>query len=226
MILDQFKLTGRTAIVTGGEGLLGKMMCRTIRELGGKAISVDLKEGADFVSDITNVLETAYMAAEIKTVDILINNAVGNQKPVASWDDGWAGDLKTGLKGTVNMLKSFEPHLKKSKGVVLNMGSDMSLIAPDQSLYPEGMVKPASYSTLKHGMVGLTKYLAALWGSQVRVNCLCPGGVQQGQKIPRCPMNRFAELHEMAGPVAFMISDASSYMTGAVVIVDGGRTAI
>ena len=226
MILDLFSLKGKTAIVTGGEGLLGKMMCQTIRELGGTAISVDIKTSADIECDITNPLEVNHLAREVPKLDILINNAVGNQKPVTNWHDGWIGDMRIGMKGQIEMLRSFEPHLKASKGVVLNMGSDMALIAPDQSLYPEGTVKPMSYSVIKHGMVGLTRYLAALWGGQVRVNCLCPGGVQQGQKIPRCPMNRLAELHEMSGPVAFLISDASSYMTGAILSVDGGRTAI
>lgn len=227
MILDQFSLIGKTAIVTGGEGLMGKMMCQTIRELGGTAISVDLKETADIVCDITNPVEVDFLASkQVTKLDILINNAVGNQKPVPHWWDGWVGDMKIGIKGQIEMLRAFEPHLKSSRGVVLNMGSDMSLIAPDQSLYPEGTFKPMSYSVIKHGMVGLTRYLAALWGGQVRVNCLCPGGVQQGQKIPRCPMNRLAELYEMSGPVAFMVSDASSYMTGAIISVDGGRTCI
>lgn len=223
-VLDQFSLEGKTAIVTGGEGLLGRMMCETIRELGGTAISIDIKPTADVVCDITDFQAVMELAENTKQLDILINNAVGNQKPVLVFEEFWDSDLEIGLSACVNMLIAFHPHLKKSKGVVLNMGSDMSLIAPDQTLYPTGMVKPMSYSVIKHGMVGMTRYLAGHWGGQVRVNCLCPGGVEQGQNIPHCPMNRLARLEEMKGPIAFLISEASSYMTGTILSVDGGRT--
>lgn len=225
-VLDQFSLKGKTAIVTGGEGLMGRMMCETIRELGGTAISIDLQPTADITLDITDFDRVKALAEATVHIDILINNAVGNQKAVPHYAFGWDTDLRIGLSAQLNMLYAFEPQLLESKGVVLNMGSDMSLIAPDQSLYPEGMVKPLSYSVIKHGMIGMTRYFAELWGGKIRVNCLCPGGVQQGQKVPRCPMNRLAEIEEMKGPVAFLISPASTYMTGAFLAVDGGRTAI
>jgi NAD(P)-dependent dehydrogenase (short-subunit alcohol dehydrogenase family) len=113
--------------------------------------------------------------------------------------------------------------LRKRNGVILNIGSDLSLISPDQSLYSDGKVKPLSYSVVKHGIIGLTRYFATLW-PEVRSNCLCPGGINVGQKTPAIPMGRLAQLSEMKGPVAFLISNASSYMTGAVLSVDGGRT--
>ena len=226
-VLDQISLKGKVALVTGGEGLLGRMMCETVRELGGTALSLDIAGQPNIYGDVADQQAMFYMAhTRFEKLDILINNAVGNQKPVPKYDFGWDADLRVGLTGCMNMMRACEAALMAANGVVLNMGSDMSLISPDQSLYPEGMVKPLSYSVIKHGMLGMTRYFAQLWGGQVRVNLLCPGGVQQGQNIPRCPMNRLAEIEEMKGPVAFLISDLSSYRTGAFLAVDGGRTAI
>ena len=226
-VLDQISLKGKTAIVTGGEGLMGRMMCETIRELGGTPYSLDINGSPDIYGDVADRQAMFYMThTRFEKIDILINNAVGNQKAVPKYDDGWAEDMRVGLYGCLNMIRSCEDGLKAANGVVLNIGSDMSLIPPDQSLYPEGMVKPLSYSVIKHGMLGMTRYFAQLWGGQVRVNLLCPGGVDVGQKVPRCPMNRLANIEEMKGPVAFLISPLSAYMTGAFLAVDGGRTAI
>jgi len=225
MILERFMLHGRTAVVTGGEGLIGTMICRTIEELQGEAISVDVQQSADFRLDITNITSVENFAKSIKSIDILINCAVGNQHPVSNSYVGWDTDLAIGLTGAVNMIHAFESKLLLSHGVVLNIGSDLSLIAPDQFLYENG-VKPLSYSVVKHGLVGLTRYFASTWGNKGRCNCICPGGIDKGQKFPRIPLGRLAGLDELAGPVAFLISDASSYMTGSILTVDGGRTAI
>lgn len=221
-VLDQFNLAGKFAVVTGGEGLLGKIICETIRDLGGVALSVDIDGNPDFICDITKSRNVRDLAMTIRQADILINNAVGNQKPVHDMTAGWVGDIAVGLTGAINMIGAFRDHLWES-GVILNIGSDLALIGPDPALYEEGMMKPASYSAVKHGIIGITRYFAAAWPN-IRCNCLCPGGIDQGQKVPYVPMKRLAKPEEMKGPVAFMISNASSYMTGAVVTVDGGRT--
>ena len=223
-VLNQFSLKGKRALVTGGEGLMGKMICETIRELGGIPHSVDIQKSALHCCNIIDYHSVSLLAGQFEKADIIINNAVGNQKPVSYVFTGWEKDIAIGLTGAMNMLTAFERHLKASNGVVLNIGSDLSLIGPDQSLYEHGSMKPLSYSVVKHGMVGMTRYFASLWGGQVRVNCLCPGGVDQGQTVPRCPMGRLARLEEMKGPVAFLISEASSYLTGSILSVDGGRT--
>ena len=222
-ILDQFSLAGKTAIVTGGEGLMGKMICETIRELGGTALSVDIKGTADICCDIT-VFSAVLKLAHIP-VDILVNNAVGNQKSVEGYSTGWEADLQIGLTGALNCIQILAPHLTANNGVILNMGSDLSLIGPDQSLYEKNFVKPVSYSVVKHGIVGLTRYFATLWPN-VRSNCLCPGGIDVGQKIPKVPIGRLARLEELKAPVAFLISPASSYVTGTILSVDGGRTCL
>jgi NAD(P)-dependent dehydrogenase (short-subunit alcohol dehydrogenase family) len=124
-------------------------------------------------------------------------------------------------------------------GVILNIASDLGVIAPDQRLYrQEGVaaeqqpVKPVTYSVIKHGLIGLTKYLATYWAEQnVRVNALSPGGIYTNQpeafvkKLTRLiPLGRMASSDEYRAAVLFLVSDASSYMTGANLSVDGGRT--
>ncbi len=160
-------------------------------------------------------------------VDILINNAVGNQQATTKPFDNYEQDLAIGLTGAINTIRIFGPELRQRKGVILNMGSDLSLIGPDQTLYPNGLKKPLSYSVVKHGIVGMTRYFATLFAPDVRTNCVCFGGVDVGQKFPEnLPMKRLAKLEELKGTIAYMVSDASSYMNGSIVSVDGGRTCI
>jgi NAD(P)-dependent dehydrogenase (short-subunit alcohol dehydrogenase family) len=124
-------------------------------------------------------------------------------------------------------------------GVILNIASDLALIGPDQRLYrqvstPEHLqpVKPVTYSIVKSGLIGLTRYLATYWaGRNIRVNSVCPGGVennQPGDFLQRLsaliPMGRMARVDEYQGAILFLCSDASSYMTGANLVIDGGRT--
>lgn len=185
-------------------------------------------------------------------IDVLINNAANNPKveggsknlgamrftnfPV----DIWNQDLAVGLTGAMLCAQVFgEVMEKQKKGVVLNISSDYGLIAPDQRIYrKEGLpeeqqtVKPVSYSVVKHGIIGLTKYLAIYWAEKgIRVNTLCPASLANGQdeefvnKISNLiPLGRMSDPDEYVCTILYMISDAATYMTGATVVCDGGRT--
>lgn len=185
-------------------------------------------------------------------VDILINNAANNPKvdaaggltnatrlehfPVMVWDQ----DIAVGLTGSFLCAKHFGHAMALAgKGCIINISSDLGIIAPDQRLYrregvPDQMqnVKPVTYSVIKTGLIGLTRYLATYWADKgVRCNALCPGGVRSGQGEEflvrindRIPLGRMANADEYQGAIVFLASNASSYMTGAVLVVDGGRS--
>jgi NAD(P)-dependent dehydrogenase (short-subunit alcohol dehydrogenase family) len=184
-------------------------------------------------------------------VDILINNAANNPKVEATagtaWSrlenfplDIWQADLAVGLTGAFLCSRVFGTEMaRRRRGVIVNVASDLGVIAPDQRLYrQEGLpedqqpVKPVTYSVVKTGLIGLTRYLATYWADAgVRVNAISPGGVYNGQPdefVARLrkliPLGRMADVGAYQGAILFLCSDASSYMTGANLIVDGGRT--
>jgi NAD(P)-dependent dehydrogenase (short-subunit alcohol dehydrogenase family) len=126
-------------------------------------------------------------------------------------------------------------------GTILNIASDLSVISPDQRLYrQDGLaedqqpVKPVTYSVVKHGLIGLTKYLATYWADQgVRCNAISPGGIYSGQPeefVGRLrnliPMGRMADKDEYKSAIVFLCSNASAYMTGQNLIMDGGRSVL
>lgn len=187
-------------------------------------------------------------------IDVLINNAANNPKVEGGSNnlkatnftefstDIWCADIAVGLTGALICTQVIGKVMEKQgKGVILNIGSDYGIIAPDQRIYrkdgipeKEQIIKPVSYSVVKHGLIGMTKYLAAYWGEKgIRVNTLCPASLYNGQdqefidKISQLiPMGRMSKPEEYVCTILYMISDASSYMTGATVVLDGGRTII
>lgn len=195
-----------------------------------------------------------YLLDKYGHVDILINNAANNPKVEGGSKnlgstsftdfstDIWNADIAVGLTGALLCSQVFGRIMERQrKGVILNIGSDYGIIAPDQRIYrKEGVpeenqiIKPISYSVVKHGLIGMTKYLAAYWGDKgIRVNTLCPASLYNGQdeefveKISKLiPMGRMSKPEEYVCTILYMISDASSYMTGATIVLDGGRTII
>ena len=121
---------------------------------------------------------------------------------------------------------------KKKGGIIINIASDLSVIAPNQSIYKKNNFKPVTYSVIKHGLIGLTKYLATYWPNKnVRCNALSPGPVHNGQpksfieKLKKqIPMNRLANKDEYIGAIKFLCSKESKYMNGHNLILDGGRS--
>lgn len=191
------------------------------------------------------------LLSKYERIDILVNNAAIDPKVEAKSDkklsrlenfptDQWNLELSVGLTGSMLCSKIFGYEMaKKGKGVILNISSDLGIIAPDQRIYKKGglpeneqPVKPVTYSVIKHGLIGLTKYLATYWSDRgVRCNVICLGGVYTNQNpefiqklTSLIPLGRMAQEDEYKTAVVFLVSDASSYMTGANLVVDGGRT--
>lgn len=210
------------------------------------AVRMDVTDAASVRQALAAVLE------RWGRVDVLINNATIDPKvgpaqggTEASRFEGfaearWQEEVAVGLTGAFLCSQVFGGWMAEhGGGVILNIASDLSVIAPDQRLYrEEGLpdalqrVKPVTYSVIKAGLVGLTRYLATYWAAQgVRVNALSPGGVLAGQPdafVRRLtnliPMGRMAARDEYWGAVQFLVSDASRYMTGQNIVIDGGRS--
>ena len=200
-------------------------------------------------SQILSVRDT--LLSRFGHIDILINNAAIDPKIKDDSEinlsrlenfsiDQWNLELSVGLTGSMLCSKIFGYEMSKAgEGVILNISSDLGIIAPDQRIYKkdglpenEQPVKPITYSVIKHGLIGLTKYLATYWADKgVRCNALCPGGIYNNQpdefvkKISNLiPLGRMADEDEYKASVVFMVSEASAYMNGSVVSMDGGRS--
>ncbi len=206
------------------------------------------------VMDVTNEENIKAVATELASVNvgILINNAAidpkVNKNSIVETSrlenfslEDWNFQLNVGLTGAMLCSKIFGSAMaQQNRGVILNIASDLSVFAPDQRLYEkDGLewsdqpVKPITYSVIKHGLIGLTRYLSTYWCDRgVRCNALSPGGVLNGQndefvqKLNELiPIKRMASRDEYRSAVQFLCSDASAYMNGQNVVMDGGRSA-
>jgi len=220
-----------------GELSIGKNSCLPV--------CVDVTDADSIRKGLLEVLNT------VGRIDILINNAAKDPKISQSQELSserfeflsksiWEDDIAVGLTGVYLCCQIVGGHMADQRtGVILNIASDLGLIAPDQRIYrkvnlPENMqpIKPVTYSVIKHGIIGLTKYLATYWAEKnIRVNSISPGGIYNGQpdefvsKLSNLiPMGRMADEDEYKAAVLFLISNASSYMTGSNLVIDGGRT--
>jgi NAD(P)-dependent dehydrogenase (short-subunit alcohol dehydrogenase family) len=249
-----FDLTGLHAVVTGGNGLLGRAIVECFEGSGALVTVVDLKasQGAEaFVPcDLSSHEEisrsVAFIESNIGPIDVLVNNAAsrGNSGRFfdsvedyqqQTWDDVLAVNLDAvfWMSRAVGSLMA-----QRGTGSIINTSSiyasDMGV---DQRVYPSGsserMNAPASYSASKAGVVGLTRYLATYWGSAgLRVNAIAPGGVLAGQPesfqsayAARVPLGRMASPSDLVGAYTFLASPASAYITGQCIYVDGGLSA-
>ena len=268
-----FDLKGKTALITGGCGLLGVKHAEAILEFGGEVILADIvskeeqekviinlkqkyddpiwKPKISFVyMDVTDKSSIQKAVDKYNKIDVLINNAGLDPKVEngLEWKnnfehlelDSWNKTIDVTLTGTflcsqvvINKMLStgLESKYCRDGGVILNIASDLAIISPDQRIYSGG-VKPASYGVAKAGVVNLTKYLSTyLAKKNIRVNSLSPAGVYNNQSDEfvskfknLIPMDRMARPNEYKGAVVFMCSDASSFMTGHNLVIDGGRT--
>lgn len=225
---------------------LEKELCEKYDDNNVLALSVDITNEEMLINARDEIL------ARYEKIDILINNAANN--PSMKNDektnetrleefnlDIWMEDINVGLTGAFLCTKVFGSIMSKNKkGVILNISSDLGIMAPDQRLYEkEGIeeskqpVKPVTYSVVKSGIIGLTKYISTYWAKDnIRCNAVAFGGVFNNQdkdfihKVNyRIPLGRLASIDEYKGTILYLCSDASSYMNGATLVIDGGRTA-
>ncbi len=245
---DAISEMGGIPVLLDVNGEKAQARAAAISARGGKALGLqtDVTQAVQISQALSRILDT------FGRVDILINNAANNPKveagvqgtqwsrfeqfPLSIWDQ----DVAVALTGSFLCSQIIGSQLaQQGRGVILNIASDLSVIAPDQRLYrqphlpdEQQPVKPVTYSVVKAGLVGLTRYLATYWAHRgVRVNALSPGGIYAGQddefvqKLTNLiPMGRMADEDEYKAAVIFLVSDASSYMTGFNLVIDGGRT--
>jgi NAD(P)-dependent dehydrogenase (short-subunit alcohol dehydrogenase family) len=253
-VKDLFDLTGRIAVVTGGYGIYGAPISEALAEAGAHVViasrsSARLNEFATALCDrgltasaeefdqssepsVQRLRDT--LLARFGAIDILVNNSVG--RSMRSYSDSlaaWEESMRVNATGLFAISRAFmDPMMVRGSGSIINMGSVQSVVAPDFSNYAgTNMTTPPDYHFHKHGLMGLTKYLAALGGPRsVRVNAISPGGFQTGshsepfisQYCRRVFLGRMAQHDDIKGAVVFLASEASAYVTGQNVIVDGG----
>ena len=220
----------------------------SMESVGAEAIGVQVDVSNK--NDVNRMVDT--VLTRYGRIDILINNAaidpkfdvdVAKEQSYAFEDyplELWQRSLDVNLTGTFLCTQAVgRVMVRQSSGVIVNVCSTYGLVGADQRLYErdaeveQTLFKPAGYAATKAGVSQLTRYLAAYWGNRnIRVNTLTPGGVRNaqdeeflGKYSARTPMGRMAEADELQGALLFLVSDASSYMTGANLVVDGGWTA-
>lgn len=239
-------LQGKLAVVTGASGNLGPVWCAALAGAGMQVVKVDVRAGDGVeVADVTDGDALRALRDRIGAPDVLVNNAGIDQPPdpdaAVGGIEGVSADeflrvLDVNTRGvfvTTQVLGS--AMAEAGRGSIVNVGSLYASIAPIPELYDHmpGFVKPPAYAASKAGVIALTRYFARLWGPRgVRVNALSPGGVRGGQDdeflrkyTARVPLGRMAEPDDLTGPLLFLASDASSYLTGHELLVDGGFTA-
>lgn len=253
-VLESFRLDGKVALVTGGARGLGRTMATALAEAGadialsGRSLDA-CQEAADaiaaatgrkagaFAADVTKLDDVERLASDVESemgrIDILINNAgVNIRGPVQQLSEAdWDAVVDTNLKGPFLCARAIGPRMvSRGWGRVINMGSILGVVA---------LPGRAPYASSKAGIINLTKVLALEWaGTGVTANAICPGAfgtemnrsllddpVKYKEFVAQIPMGRWGEVDELTGAAVFLASEASSYVTGTSIFVDGGWTA-
>jgi NAD(P)-dependent dehydrogenase (short-subunit alcohol dehydrogenase family) len=246
---ELFSLSGRLAIVTGGAGQLGAEIARGLEERGAEVAVFDI--AADrYRVDVTDRAALEAAVEEVGTPHVLINAAALDTPPDAPAEE--VGPVETypeasfdrvmnvNVKGTFLACQVIGARMAaEGRGSIVNISSIYGMLSPVQDVYEfrrgdgDEFYKPVAYSVSKSALYNLTRYLATYWAkSGVRVNTLTLAGVANDQPqefvdayTARMPVGRMADVGEVVGPVVFLASDASSYVTGANLVVDGGWSA-
>ncbi len=264
-----YSLKGKTAIVTGGTGILGQRFCHALAEFGANVAVVDLDagqaetlaqelvqaHGVDAIGARCDVVSSEDVSRMVRTVvdrfgevHILHNNAASKSDDLAAFfapfEDyslsEWRKVMGVNLDGMFLVAQAVGRQMvhQGKGGSIIQTASIYGVVAPDQRIYRGShylgreINTPAVYAASKAAVIGLTRYLATYWADKgIRVNTLTPGGVESGQNetfqknyAARVPMARMAMRDEMTGALVYLASDASAYMTGQNIVVDGGLT--
>jgi NAD(P)-dependent dehydrogenase (short-subunit alcohol dehydrogenase family) len=252
-VTDVFSLRGRVAVVTGGAGQIGREIVRGLEERGAHVAVFDLV-AERFRVDVTDraAVENATdeVARELGAPHILVNAAALDSPPDAAAsevgplesypEESFDSVMNVNVKGTFLCCQVVGARMAaEGRGSIVNISSIYGMLSPVQDLYEfrrrggEEFFKPIAYSVSKSALYNLTRYLATYWAkSGVRVNTLTLAGVWNEQPpefvdayTERMPLGRMADAREVVGPVVFLASDASSYVTGSNLVADGGWSA-
>jgi len=254
MYTDIFSCRNKTAIVTGGCGLIGREIVKGLAQFGADVYIADqneaeaeklIQQNIKFVNlDITSedsvhaVLKR--VGAENGNIDILVNCAYPRTK---DWGakfenvnfNSWKHNVDQHLGGYFLTSKKTAMIMKThGGGSIINLASIYGVVAPDFSIY-EGteMTMPVAYASIKAGIIAMTKYIATYFGSHnIRANSISPGGIYDNQSASfvekysqKTPLGRMGKTSEIVGAVIYLGSDASSFVTGQNILIDGGWTA-
>jgi NAD(P)-dependent dehydrogenase (short-subunit alcohol dehydrogenase family) len=228
--MDRFRLDGKRAVVTGGSRGIGAALVVALREAGAEVVVASRSEGV--ITDVTDVDSVRAMAAEIGPIDVLVNNAgVCYHRPALEVpEEEWRSVWDVNVDGVWNCSRVVgEQMIERGGGVIVNIGSISAMIVNRPQWQP-------AYNASKAAVHQLTKSLAAEWAPHnVRVNALAPGYVKTEMApvddprfkplwVDDPPMGRYALPEELGPSVVYLASDASSFMTSSVLVVDGGYT--
>ncbi len=267
---DLFSLEGKTAVVTGGLGILGKRFCAGLAEFGANVAVIDLdtteteafagelterygKKCLGIVCDVSSPGDVKAMVAGVKEefgeIHILHNNAACKSADLNAFfapfeeysPDEWRRIMSVNLDGMFLVARAVGAEMVRQQkgGSIVQTSSIYGMLAPDHRIYEGSLYlgrkinTPAVYAASKAAVIGLSKYLATYWADKnIRVNTLIPGGNESGQNdtfrknySDRIPMGRMGQPDEMVAALIYLASEASSYVTGQSIVVDGGLSA-
>jgi len=220
-----FDFSNKYVLVTGGTSGIGKAIATAFSNAGAQVTAAGLPE-----FDVTDPTSIATLMARVSQLDILVNAAGVIRRDEEFQPDVFAQVLDINLTGAMRMCTAARPHLSKSRGAIVNIASMLTFF---------GGARVPAYSASKGGIAQLTRSLALAWASEgIRVNAIAPGWIatpltqalqddpaRSAQLLGRTALARWGKPEEVAGPVMFVCSEAASFITGAVLTVDGGYSA-
>lgn len=254
-----FDLTGRTALVTGASGHLGRALASGLASAGAQVVvsSRRLQVAQQVAAELPTVPAGPHLAVEldqlneksiecgfqtavrlVSHIDVLVNN--GHSVLAKDWTTTTAEEFNrqlSNLSGYFLLARHMRDHVveRQTHGSIILLGSMYGSVGSYPQVYEGlGPANPVAYQALKGGVIQMTRHLAVYWAKDgIRVNCLSPGPFPSSaaptelvQRLEqRVPLGRIGQPSELIGPVVFLASDASSYMTGHNMIIDGGWTA-